>query len=804
LRLTQLLETLRPAPRLWLVTRGAQALEETPVNAAQAGLWGLGRTIARELPFLACTNVDLDPEINDLRGLWLEFAGEPGESQVMLRRGKRYVLRMEPTRFQRKAAPYRIGLESYGQFDALKKEPLKVPKPGPGEVLIRTETVGLNFRDVLNALGMLPEYAAELGIRSAAEMTFGFECGGIVEAVGNGVTRVAPGDSVIAGPIKAALATHVLADTRRVIAAPRELAALPVAYMTASYALESLAKLKPGERVLIHAAAGGVGMMAAQIAQRIGAEVYATAHPDKWPTLRAMGVRHLMSSRDTKFGDMTVNADVVLNSLTGEMIDASLRACAPGARFIEIGKKDIWPAERVGALRPDVAYHAFTFSEVADDQPKVVEELLDKLRTAPRLPVTRFTADQIPAAFQFMSQARHVGKIVIEMPRQGGITVRPDGTYWVTGGRGALGRRVAKWLVEQGAGRVLLSGRSAGVNLGSALGERIEYRPCDVSSAGAVRRLVGEIGTCLRGIVHAAGVIDDGVIAAQSAERFRRVYEPKGVAVRNIAAATAKLQLDFLVLFSSTAAILGTAGQANYAAANASMDAMAHNLRAQGRPALSIQWGPWGEHGLAASLSDENRKRLGARGMEFMDARGCLAAMDALAGAGLAEAAVAPMSWERYVASLPPGCPTAMFERVAPARNLAQRNLMAELDAVPANQRRAILQRFVREQIARSLGIADENTIGERQRLFDLGFDSLMAVELRNRLEAALKKPLRRTLAFDFPRVDALTDHLADVLELPARVPAAATDSEGISEQSLDAELENRLAAASRYLGEEL
>jgi len=804
LRLAQVLETRRPAPRLWLVTRGAQAFEETPVNAAQAGLWGLGRTIARELPFLACTNVDLDPQIDDLRGLWQELSGDPGESHVMLRRGKRYVLRMEPIRFQRKTAPFRIGLESYGQFDALKKEPLRVPKPGPGEVLIRTETVGLNFRDVLNALGMLPDYAAKLGIRSASEMTFGFECGGIVEAVGDGVTRVAPGDSVVAGPIKAALATHVLADARRVIVAPRELAALPVDYMTASYALESLAKLKPGEKVLIHAAAGGVGMMAVQIAQRIGAEVYATAHPDKWATLRAMGVRHLMSSRDTKFGDMAVNADVVLNSLTGAMIEASLRACAPGARFIEIGKKDIWPAERVAALRPDVTYHAFTFSEVADDQPKLVEELLHNLRTAPRLPVTRFTADQIPAAFQFMSQARHVGKVVIEMPRQGAITVRPDGTYWVTGGRGALGMRVANWLVEQGAGRVVLSGRRAGVNSGAAFGERIEYRSCDVSSGEAVQRLVEDIGTGLRGIVHAAGVIEDGVISAQSMAGFRRVYEPKGVAVRNIAAATAKMQLDFLVLFSSTAAILGTAGQANYAAANASMDAMAHNLRARGRPALSIQWGPWGEQGLAASLSDENRKRMAARGMEFMDARACLSVMDALAGTGLAEAAVAPMNWDRYVASLPPGCPTAMFERLAPVRIPARKNLLAELDAVPANQRRAVLASFVREQIGRSLGIADESTIGERQRLFDLGFDSLMAVELRNRLEVALKKPLRRTLAFDFPRVDALTDHLAGVLGLPARGQAATNEPEDTPERSLDAEFANRLAAAAQYLGEEL
>jgi NAD(P)-dependent dehydrogenase (short-subunit alcohol dehydrogenase family)/acyl carrier protein len=382
--------------------------------------------------------------------------------------------------------------------------------------------------------------------------------------------------------------------------------------------------------------------------------------------------------------------------------------------------------------------------------------------------------------------------------------VRPHGTYWVTGGRGALGMRVAKWLVEQGAGRVVVSGRSTGSNSGKLLEDRIEYRACDVSSAEAVQALVDEVGTSLRGIVHAAGVIDDGVVAAQSIERFRRVYKPKGLAVRNIAAATAELQLDFLVFFSSTAAILGTAGQANYAAANASMDAMAHNLRAQGRPALSIQWGPWGEDGLAAALSDQNRKRLAARGMDFMDTHACLAAMDVLTASGLAQAAVCPVNWERYVASLPPGCPTALFERLAPRQNSVRRNLMAELNGAPASQRRGILETFVREQIARSLGLADGNSIGERQRLFDLGFDSLMAVELRNRLEAALEKPLRRTLAFDFPRVDALTEHLADVLELPARAQATRSEPDDIAGRSLEVELENRLAAASQYLGEEL
>jgi myxalamid-type polyketide synthase MxaB len=332
---------------------------------------------------------------------------------------------------------------------------------------------------------------------------------------------------------------------------------------------------------------------------------------------------------------------------------------------------------------------------------------------------------------------------------------------------------------------VILSGRSKA----SSPGGGIEYRQCDVSSAEQVRALVE--AEDIRGIIHAAGVIDDATISMQSREKLRRVYAPKGQAVENLLAATAGRELDFLVLFSSTAAVLGPPGQANYAAANAAMDAMAERAGA-----LSIQWGPWAEVGLAAELSEENRKRLAARGMSFMAPRECLAAMDALAGSGLRQVAVAPVNWERYVASLPPGCPSSLFERLTRSRSAVQRNILAELEAATASDRRGVLDGFVREQIARSLGMADGNGIGSRQRLFDLGFDSLMAVELRVRLESALKTPLRKTVVFDFPRLDALCGHLAERLGIVEEVE--------VPEQELAAMLDQQLAAASQYLGEEL
>ena len=857
LHLAQALEALRPAPRLWLLTTGAHAMGGERVRAGQAGLWGFGRVAARELPSLSCCNVDLDPDSDDPRSLYRELCSQPGDSQVLLRRGWRHVLRLEPVSFPPGSqGPFRLGLDRYGQLDDLRLRPMPVRQPGPGEVLIRTLVVPLNFRDALNALGMLSEYAAELGIHQAADMHFGFECGGLVMAVGEGVGHLAVGDRVVAGPINGALASHVIADARRVFTLPSEqtleaVASLPVVFMTACYGLEHLAKLRAGEKVLIHAAAGGVGLVAVQLARQAGAEIYATAHPDKWPVLRAAGITHLLSSRDDGFGSEVLRltggrgVDVVLNSLAGPMIEASLRACAPNARFIEIGKKDIWSAEQVARVRPDLRYHAFTFSEVADRQPDLVarlqRELVDRLADGrlQSLPLHRFDLKNVVPAFRFLAQARHVGKVILDMPQPGGAALRADACYWITGGMGGLGLEVARRFLDRGARHVLLTGRrEADPRLEARLqslrqdGARVEYRACDVSSGPAVRRLMldlDEEGVALRGVIHAAGTIDDAMMAGQNLNRLFKVFEPKGMAAFNLHRATAAVPLDFFVIFSSTAAILGPPGQANYAIANAIIDAMAHDRRAQGLPALSLNWGPWAEAGLAAEMNEQNRRRLAARGMSFIDPDQGLAAMEALMALPLAQAAVVPIDWDRHADSLPSRVLAGMFEHLTRKPRQTARPFLAELERAPPPRHRALLESFVREQIARALGLVDGGRISAGQRLFDLGVDSLMAVELRNRLEAGLKKPLRTTLIFDFPRVDALTQYLADEvlhlahatvspdIEMPGDDSALNgidsrtadeldldSDSlERLSERELASLVDEKLAAVSRFLGDD-
>ncbi|HIK43329.1 MAG TPA: polyketide synthase dehydratase domain-containing protein, partial [Leptolyngbyaceae cyanobacterium M65_K2018_010] len=481
-----------PQPQLWLVTQQAQAVTpEDHLQLSQAALWGLGRVIALEHPELRSVRVDLSSP-QDIPALVQELATSGREDQVAYRQGQRYVARLErslvaqsgvsdrPTALATEGA---VQLKSSGKgiLDDLTWVPQSRQAPGPGEVEIRVRATGLNFRDVLNALGMLKAYLAELGLADT-DIPFGGECSGEVVAVGEGVTELGVGDGVIAALAIGSLGSYVTVPARLVVPKPESLsfeeaATLSTAFLTAYYGLCHLAQLQPGDRVLIHAAAGGVGQAAVQIAQWRGAEVYATASPAKWEVLRAMGVQGVMNSRSLEFADELMaltqgrGVDVVLNSLTGDFIPASLSVLAPQGRFVEIGKIGIWTAAQVAAERPDGAYFPFDLLEVAQHDPNLVRTMLQTIleqfgqgHFSP-LPHQSFPLERSVEAFRFMAQAKHIGKVVITQPAEPTeamateLPIRSDATYLITGGLGGLGLTVAQWLVEQGARHLVLTRR---------------------------------------------------------------------------------------------------------------------------------------------------------------------------------------------------------------------------------------------------------------------------------------------------------------------------------------------------------
>jgi NADPH:quinone reductase-like Zn-dependent oxidoreductase/acyl carrier protein len=833
LRLMQHLGPAAPVAGIWLVTRGAEFPLQAgrPVSPAHAAVLGFARSLGRERPQVRCATVDLDPAQADHASELVDAVRAGGvEDRFALREGHRYVARLARLDAERQpppAADEQVQLEvvNRGLLDSLALRPATRRAPGAGEIEVRVAACGMNFRDVLNALGMY----------EGAPVPLGTECAGVVTAVGAGVSRVKVGDAV-AGMAPASFSRFAVGQAGHFVRIPASLtmieaATIPVAFLTADYALNVLARMKRGDRVLIHAGAGGVGLAAIQLAQQAGAEVFATAgSEEKRRFLRSLGVRHVMSSRSLDFKAQILAAtdrrglDIVLNSLTGDFIAASFDVLANGGRFLEIGKKGIWTEGEASQRRPDARYFTIFLGDV--DTPVVsrrFEELMAAFErgTLRPLPATVFPLDQAPRAFRFMAQARHIGKVIVVPDGSIGSgrsrEIRADGTYLITGGYGALGLATAKWLASRGARAIALVGRRGpseqarpSLEALEAQGVRVHCATGDVAQLDDVERIVGELTAALpplRGIVHAAGVLDDGVVEHQTWSRCAAVVAPKAAGAWNLHRASRTLPLDFFFCFSSIAAAFGSAGQTTYGAANAFLDGFADHRRALGLPALSIAWGPWAEGGMAASMDARNRSRLARTGLELMTTEQATAVLDFALRHDGASLVAARVSWREYLAQFDAAVPPlfADLNKAVDVRAGGRPrphdggDLKREIEAAPVKRRRSILLARVRAEAVNVLGLAGSAPLDGSRPLNELGLDSLMAIELRNTLSRAIGRPLPATLLFKAPSVAALADALLEELEgaaaaEPSRKPVAQPTAAVLDDLS-DDEVKEGLAA---------
>ncbi|MGA2166084.1 MAG: SDR family NAD(P)-dependent oxidoreductase, partial [Solirubrobacteraceae bacterium] len=655
-----LAEERHPGSRLAVVTRGAVAARagEAVGGLAASALWGLVRSAQSEHPGRLAL-VDVDGERASWEMLPAALAG--GErAQVAVRMGE--VLEPRLARVGAGAplvapgrgpagplvAPgtgpaWRLDLTGRGTLENLAlvacpevEEPL-----GQGMVRVAVRAAGLNFRDALVALDMYPG-AARIGSEGA----------GVVVDVGPGVDDLAPGDRVM-GLIDGAFGPLAVTDRRLLAPIPdgwsfTQAASVPVVFLTAYYGLRDLARMERGETLLVHAATGGVGMAAVQLARHWGLELFATASPGKWPTLAAMGFAedHIASSRTLEFRDRFLRAtagrgvDVVLDCLAEEFVDASLELLPRGGRFVEMGKTDVRDPEQVAARHPGVHYRAFDMLEAGPERiGEMLGELLELFARgvlAP-LPVTTWDVRRAPEALRFLSQARHTGKLVLEVPG----AIDPHRTVLITGGTGGLGALVARHLVrEHGVRSLLLVSRRGAAAEGAAelraelaeAGARVTVAACDVSDRAQLAELLAAVPAeqPLGAVVHAAGVLDDGTIEALDGERLERVLAPKVRGALHLHELTAELHLQAFVLFSSLAGVYGAPGQGNYAAANAFLDALAAHRRALGLAGSSLAWGMWAQEGaMTGALSRADRRRIerggvlalsNAEGLELLDA----------------------------------------------------------------------------------------------------------------------------------------------------------------------------------------
>jgi acyl transferase domain-containing protein/D-arabinose 1-dehydrogenase-like Zn-dependent alcohol dehydrogenase/short-subunit dehydrogenase/acyl carrier protein len=775
--------------RLALVTHNAIAVaaDERP-DLTQAPLWGLIRSAQSENPGRLLL-VDLDGHEESVRVLpgALAAALASEEPQLAIRRGvlttPRLVKAPERLAVPDGAQPWRLEAGAGETFEELALAPYEeAAEPlQAGQIRIAVRAAGLNFRDVLIALGMYPGNA----------MIGGDGAGEVVE-VASDVRSVAPGDRVM-GMMPGGCGPLAVTDHRLVTQIPNgwsfaQAASVPIVFLTAYHALVDLGDLQPGERFLVHSGAGGVGMAAIQLARHMGAEVFATASPEKWDVLAGLGLdeAHIASSRTLEFKESFLettggeNLDVILDSLAREFVDASLGLLDEGGRFLEMGKTDIREQGDIETEHPGVMYRAFDLAEV---EPQRIEEMFSELMelfergVLELLPVRAWDVRRAPEAFRFMSQAQHIGKIVLSIP----AAIAPAGTALITGGTGGLGAIVAKHLAgAHGVKSLLLVSRSGPEAVGAPellrelgeLGAEVKIAACDVGDREQLAAVLESVPAehPLDVVVHAAGVLDDGVVGALTPERIDRVLAPKLDAAWHLHTLTENTPLSAFVTFSSISGTIGGPGQANYAAANTFLDALAAHRRALGRPGLSLAWGLWEqEDGMAGALSETDRSRMARSGIGTLSLGLGLELFDKALDSSESLIVPAPLDLGALRVQADAGMlPSVFTDLVRASRRQRRRglgdagdaSLVARLAGVPETEREGVLRDLVRAQVAAVLGHATPQAVDTRRALKDLGFDSLAAVELRNRLSQISGLHLPTTLVFDYPTTQDLAAYL--------------------------------------------
>ncbi|ORW27356.1 fatty acyl-AMP ligase [Mycobacterium paraense] len=786
---------------LVIVTRHAvnvSAYDGVP-DPAHAAAWALVHTAQNEHPD-RITLLDTDDSATKEKLSAIASARPAGEPQLAVRNGAVHIPRLArtPILAPPDAPDWQLGTTRKGDLANLTLLPSDPPNTlAPGQIRVQVRAAGLNFRDVVVALGAI------------ADDGLGSEAAGVVLEAGPG-TSLRRGDAVMGLFPHNAFAPTAIADERMVVPVPAgwsftQAASAPIVYLTAYISLVEIARLSAGQRVLIHAGAGGVGQAAIQIARHLGAEVFATAHPDKQHVLAGLGIdpSHIASSRTLDFVDTFKAAtdgqgmDVVLNSLAGDFVDASLQLLPRGGTFIEIGKTDIRVAADIAAAHPGVDYRVYDLSSAPPESLQPAWAALLKLFAAGALkplPTTSYGLVNAPQAFRDMSQARHTGKIVLIPP----AVLDPEGTALITGGTGMLGALFAEHLVSRyGIRHLLLLSRSGPDAAGAgelherltALGAQVAIIACDTGDPAELAAALDTIadGHPLTAVIHAAGVLDDAVVTDLSPEQLDAVLAAKADAAWHLDRLTADRDLAAFVLFSSAAGILGSPGQANYAAANAFLDALARRRHDTQRAATSVAWGYWQTRsGMTAHLTTGDLTRLAATGLTPITSEHGLALFDAALTSQRPNLVASPFNIGALTRQARHNTLDPILSALTHVRRQAAtaspRSLAAWLAAETPRQRLDTLTAVVTATTAAVLAHPDPAALDPDRPFKDLGIDSLTALELRNTLNQRTGLVLPATLALDHPSPTALASHLAGLLTdgaAPA-VPEAQVSTNGV------------------------
>ena len=807
----------KPASGLWFVTRGAQVVDREPgAELAGATVWGLGKTIALEAPQLKPRMIDMDPfEAGCAGSLAGELLQPDRETHVAHRSGGRYVARllksgagMSRLRFPRESG-WRVVRGAGGLAGRLQVEEEAAPQPGPGEVRVTVIAATLDRLDPLVE-----------GAPLANSLPVGRWIYGRVAAIGADVTGIGVGDPV-AGLASGPLGAIAVAEAGLMVPvigkhSPAGLVAALATFVPAALALE-LSDTKAARALLVNVGTDGIGEAAIRLGLAAGLEVIATAGESDRADLESLGTTRVFDRSRPEFGQRileTVSGEGVGTVLdfsgSGQPVLDSLSCLEDGGQLVTTCRPDASRETEVTSARPDIGYHELCVDRLTSEEPtrvgNALREVMSRLETAELEPpsVDAWPLVELETAVERLRSGRRFGPIALLSPPLAAGGLREDATYLVTGGLGGIGRLIAGWLADLGARAIVLNGRrepdaaaQAAIDGLRSRGVEVRVELADIADQRAVAAMLERIHEelpPLAGVIHSAGVLADASLANQSWERFERVLWPKVLGAWHLHRATLERDLDLFVLFSSIVGVLGNAGQANHAAANAFLDQLARHRRSLGLPGHSVAWGAWSGLGEAEEQRARILKRLEAGGVGWMTPKQGLQALDRVVGQDVATSFVAPVDWQAF-ASLVPSPPPLIDDLLSSVKNQpaeessSQGALVVELRRTPASEREAVLRRFLQGEFQSVLQspAPPEPTVG----FFDLGLDSLMAVEVRNRLNRALygEYELSNTVVFDHPNIESLARHLAGELggvgELDALPEPEQRPSVGLGESPI-------------------
>ncbi len=794
--------------KLAVVTVGSQHVEPDDhlQDIGQHALWGSARAIENECENLKLRLIDLEGRDFEDKTKFLvaELFHECDLLEIALRGSKRFTLKLNlwnvPESQSQQTSlnvPVALYVKNPGQIDSLEYRQITRVAPKSDEVEIEVHSFPLNFKDVMKVMGLLPD---DYLVDSYFGKGLGLECAGVITRVGSRVTRFRVGDEVVMPISTYGVQSYITGPEAHVMPKPSPLSmaesAVFINWIAPYYGLKYVARLMPGDKILIHSAAGAVGLAAIQISRWRNAEIYATAgNNEKREYLKSIGVKYVSDSRSLQFvndvKDWTKRkgVDVVLNSLSGEALWQSFNLLAPYGRFIEIGKRDILDNQplAMAAFGRNQTFSAVDTDIMLADNPKLFLQMYHEVwhlfedGVFSAMPTKTYPASEIKEAFRDFSQAKHIGKIVVDFKDQM-VMAHPakesladkihQGSMLITGAFGGFGIELVRWLVQQGAQNLVLVSRRGPISMAAdqmvadlkSSGVHFVIKQVDLSKSDSVKGLIDEVRTTLpplKGIFHAAGVVDDMAIGSLDAAAIQWVMAPKAAGAWFLHENTLDLDLDYFVLFSSVSAIIGNPGQINYGAANAVLDGLAHFRRSRGLHAISINWGALSEVGMVGK--DKNIERhLALLGVDTYSSSQAMQALETILAHNLPQISFMNLNWFRLKQQLGKKDTWSRFEQFTSSELIANSTrypLRHELNELPSEQQAAFIETHLIEHIAQITRNNIEQ-IPTSAGLDRLGIDSLMAVELISALRMSLGVEINQMKVMQGITISALAEEI--------------------------------------------